>query len=88
MEQKKVDVDGRLEPLTFYSVWDRPPEISAKNRYWSKNQVKAGAVTKQEVLRTAGASDAEDRENLVLDVELPDEKRCFLWGERLCDGTL
>lgn len=21
---EKVDVDGRLEPLTFYSVWDRP----------------------------------------------------------------
>lgn len=79
---EKVDVDGRLEPLTFYSVWDRPPEISAKNRYWSKNQVKAGAVTKQEVLRTAGASDAEDRENLVLDVELPDEKTLLSLGEK------
>ena len=79
---EKVDADGRLEPLTFYSVWDRPPEISAKNRYWSKDQVKAGAVTKQEALRTAGASDAEDGEDLALDVDLPDEKTLLSLGEK------
>ena len=39
-------------------------------------------MTKQEVLRTAGASDAEDRENLVLDVELPDEKTLLSLGEK------
>lgn len=79
---EKVDADGRLEPLTFYSVWDRPPEISAKNRYWSKDQVKEGMVTKQEVLKTARASDAEDGEELVLDVDLPDAKTMLSLGEK------
>ncbi len=79
---EKVDANGRLEPLIFYSIWDRPPEIFAKNRYWSKEQVKEGMVTKQEVLRSAKASDAEDGENLALDVELPDAVTLLSLGEK------
>lgn len=66
--------------LTFYSVWDEPPVIDAKNRTITVEEIESGMLTEEAMLRDATVSDREDGTDLSFHVELPDAKELLSLG--------
>lgn len=79
--QESVSEEGYINNLTLYAVWDEPPKITAKNKYWNTDAIRAGKLNKEDLLRTASAQDKEDGTDVTLEVEDFDIEKFLHLGE-------
>lgn len=62
-----TEIDGST--LTLYAVWDDCPWIDADDLYYSLKDAQSGAITYDELISHATASDSEDGENILSGVD-------------------
>ena len=79
--QESVSEEGYINNVTLYAVWDEPPKITAKNKYWNTDAIRAGKLNKEDLLRTASAKDKEDGTDVTLEVEDFDIEKFLHLGE-------
>ena len=79
--QESVSEEGYINNLTLYAVWDEPPKITAMNKYWNTDAIRAGKLNKEDLLRTASAKDKEDGTDVTLEVEDFDIEKFLHLGE-------
>lgn len=79
--QESVGEEGYINNLTLYAVWDEPPKITAMNKYWNTDAIRAGKLNKEDLLRTASAKDKEDGTDVTLEVEDFDIEKFLHLGE-------
>lgn len=79
--QESVSEEGYINNLTLYAVWDEPPKITAMNKYWNTDAIRAGKLNKEDLLRTASAQDKEDGTDVTLEVEDFDIEKFLHLGE-------
>ena len=79
--QESVSEEGYINNLTLYAVWDEPPKITAMNKYWNTDAIRAGKLNKEDLLRTALAQDKEDGTDVTLEVEDFDIEKFLHLGE-------
>lgn len=79
--QESVSEEGYINNLTLYGVWDEPPKITAMNKYWNTDAIRAGKLNKEDLLRTASAQDKEDGTDVTLEVEDFDIEKFLRLGE-------
>ena len=79
--QERVSEEGYINNVTLYAVWDEPPKITAKNKYWNTDAIRAGKLNKEDLLRTASAKDKEDGTDVTLEVEDFDIEKFLHLGE-------
>ncbi len=79
--QESVSEEGYINNLTLYAVWDEPPKITAMNKYWNTDAIRAGKLNKKDLLRTASAKDKEDGTDVTLEVEDFDIEKFLHLGE-------
>jgi hypothetical protein len=65
--KEQISDNGYLS-VVCYVVWDEFPIIEAQDRYFTKSQVRQGALTAEELLRTATGSDRENSQALTMDL--------------------
>ena len=79
--QESVSEEGYINNVTLYAVWDEPPKITAKNKYWNTDAIRAEKLNKEDLLRTASAKDKEDGTDVTLEVEDFDIEKFLHLGE-------